>query len=64
MIDDAVMPGEVNHVHWDELGAEREDVEVCPHRLVLMQDVRDSFSFLPPAIHLEHIHPILRGDLG
>lgn len=39
VVDDGAMAWVVNDLHGNELGAERQDVQICPHRLVFLEDL-------------------------
>jgi len=39
VIDDGAMFRMVNHLHWDELCAERKHIQVCLNRLVLLKNL-------------------------
>lgn len=59
VIDDGLVLGEVDDVHGDELRTEREDVELRPHRLILLQHFWDGHFLHLPSFVLKHRDVVL-----
>lgn len=59
VVDDGAVFGVVDDLHGDELGAERQDVELGADGLVLSHHLRDSLALHTPAGELEHGNTIL-----
>lgn len=53
MVDNGSLFGVVNDLHGDELGAKRQDVELCTSGLVLGHYLGDGGPFHPPSRELE-----------
>jgi hypothetical protein len=64
VIDDALVLGELDDLHWDELGAEGHHIQLGTQGLVLLQDLRDGLTFESPPWVLEHTHAISLSCLG
>lgn len=59
MVDDGLVLWEVDDVHGDELRTEREDVELCPHRFVLLQHFWNGHFLHLPSFILKHWDVVL-----
>lgn len=59
VVDDGAVSGVVDHLHGDELGAERQHVQLGAYCLVLVHHVRDGLALQAPARELEHWHAVL-----
>lgn len=59
VVDDGAVPGPIDHLHGDELGAEGQDVELGAAGLVLSHHLRDGLALHAPARELEDGNAIL-----
>lgn len=59
MVDDGTILWMVNNIHGDELGTEREDVQLGTHAGILVHDVLDGLTFDPPLGKLENVDAVI-----
>ena len=64
MVADGLVSRHTDHLHGDELGAERQHIELGADLLVLLQDVRQGSALLTPPRELEHGSSISRRRQG
>lgn len=61
VVDDGAVPGVVDDLHGDELGAEGQDVELGARGLVLSHHLWDGLTLHTPAGELEDRYAVLLG---